>query len=134
MRLIASLAILTLSAALFSGCTSLSGGTTGALVGGLTGAGIGVIAGDPTAGALIGTGVGAGFGTLIGHENERTRRQQEGWVYDDPWGSSGHYLPRQQPAAYWGPPAPAPRSYTTESYIYSPRQPDRVSVHQTVYY
>lgn len=87
---------------LLTGCTTLSGGATGALAGGLMGAGIGAIAGDPTAGALLGTGVGLGLGTAIGAENERIARSQ-GWVYTDPWGTAGY-------RAY---PPPAPRPVVT---------------------
>ncbi|MBN1476588.1 hypothetical protein JXA47_07540 [Candidatus Sumerlaeota bacterium] len=142
MRLLAILSTLAIGLAALTGCTTLSGGTSGALIGGLTGAGIGAIAGDPTAGALIGTGVGAAGGALIGHSNEQQRRQ-EGWVYDNAWGTSGHYEntyysygpppvscpqpTRIQPAAYYptsGYQTPGPR------FTYTPEQPDRLIINQ----
>ncbi len=95
MRAAAIIALTTLSLGLFTGCTTASGGAAGALVGGLTGAGIGAIAGDPFTGALIGSGVGLAAGSLIGHDNEKDRRQEEGFVYDDIWGTRGHYERRE---------------------------------------
>lgn len=103
MRSLATLSLLALTAFAFTGCTTVSGGGTGALIGGLTGAGIGAIAGDPAAGALLGTGLGLGFGSMVGSANEDLARRQ-GWVYDDMWGSRGHYAGQpvyyQQPMVY----------------------------------
>lgn len=145
MRLLAILSTLAIGLASLTACTGLSGGASGALIGGLTGAGIGAIAGDPTAGALIGTGVGAAAGTFAGYHNEQQRRQ-EGWVYDNAWGSSGHYTntyysqgptpaphpqtTRIQPAAYYptsGYQAPQPR------FTYTPEQPDRLIINQSTH-
>jgi hypothetical protein len=127
MRTLAVLSTLILTGGLLTGCTTLSGGAAGTLVGGLAGAGIGAIAGDPVSGALLGAGVGMGAGALIGGQNERTRYQQDGLVYDDPWGARGHYeAPRRpvyveqpvyverpvyrevyvEPVAYYPPPPP----------------------------
>ncbi|NUP88549.1 MAG: hypothetical protein HUU25_01870 [Candidatus Sumerlaeia bacterium] len=119
MRTLAIAALVTVPATLFTGCTAVSGGGTGALIGGLTGAGIGAIAGDPAAGALLGTGLGLAAGSLVGGANEDLARRQ-GWVYDDIWGARGHYAGQpvvyrqpvvyQQPVAYpqpiYAPPPP----------------------------
>jgi hypothetical protein len=117
MRSLIILATLALSAGVLSGCTTASGGATGALVGGLTGAGIGVIAGDPTAGALLGTGLGLGFGSMVGSANEDLARRQ-GWAYDDVWGSTGHYA---YPAyGYYPAPNYATVSYPPPTQYYAP--------------
>jgi hypothetical protein len=79
-------ATLTLALLALGGCSTLSGGATGAVAGGLAGAGIGAIAGDPTAGALIGTGVGAAGGAYVGHRNEEAARDEGRHV--DVWGNT----------------------------------------------
>lgn len=144
MRIIATVSTLILSLGLLAGCTSMSGGAGGALIGGLTGAGIGAIAGDPTAGALLGTGIGMGAGALIGGANAQQRRDNEGWVYDDVWGSSGHYTyqPQQwQPAPVYQQPTSyqpvgyQPMAYQNSRYQYTPDHPDRIiHTNQTVHY
>lgn len=70
---------------LLFGCSTASGVGTGAVLGGLTGAGIGAIAGDPTAGALIGAGVGGAVGAGVGHHNEQEARRQG--LETDVWGN-----------------------------------------------
>ena len=142
MRTFAIVSVLALGLGLLSGCTTASGGATGGLIGGLTGAGIGAIAGDPTAGALIGAGLGLGAGALIGSENQRMRRQ-EGWVYDDIWGASGHRVcghsggcsHASQPTAYQ-PTAyrPAQIQQTSARYRYTPEYPDRILYSQPQHY
>jgi uncharacterized protein YcfJ len=68
-----------------TGCSRLSGGTNGAMIGGGIGALAGQAIGHNTESTLIGTGVGALGGLIIGNEVEHQNRRErlhnhDGWT------------------------------------------------------
>jgi uncharacterized protein YcfJ len=68
-----------------TGCSSLSGGTNGAMLGAGIGALAGQAIGHDTKSTLIGTGVGALAGSIFGNEAEHqaTRKREQFRNHDD---------------------------------------------------
>ncbi len=68
-----------------TGCSNLSGGTNGAMIGGGVGALAGQAIGHDTESTLIGAGVGALAGSIFGNEAEHqaTRKREQMRNHDD---------------------------------------------------